>query len=222
MKKIVKLIFILFLTVISYSNTKDSMKNNESDIIMIRDDSNVDTKKGDKSKLYVVSASTDTKFAKDYINVKNLNFNGEKYRLAWSSVADKGYLQEYLLKGTNFDNYEKMLTIIATKIDASAYEFAISLNKSLEGKYNFIKNYEIVGSDDIVIETILENDEYTLYRISKQKNYIITYFFTYRAKITNKEEFEKFTEKIDAKRTTWLKEVFGMKMPKLKITSWVD
>ena len=49
----------------------------------------------------------------DYLNVgKTLKFGKQKYSLAWSShPADNYYIQEWLPKGENFDNYSQMFTV---------------------------------------------------------------------------------------------------------------
>ena len=57
----------------------------------------------------------------DYLNVgKTLKFGKQKYSLAWSShPADNYYIQEWLPKGENFDNYSQMFTPLIRRTDPS-------------------------------------------------------------------------------------------------------
>ena len=101
----------------------------------------------------------------DYLNVgKMLKFGKQKYSLAWSShPADNYYIQEWLPKGENFDNYSQMFTVSLHLSEELTPQIAAQ-NKAAEleerGKNDKICNYQILeNGDEYIVDFLVSESE---------------------------------------------------------------
>ena len=99
---------------------------------------------------------------KEYFSVGNpIEFMDEKFNLAWSShPVDVFYIQEYLTKGENFNNYTKMFTVNIVFCDQSPEQALrdkiIELDK--RKKFDPVTRYQLSKTDDDWFLTFLVSD----------------------------------------------------------------
>lgn len=148
---------------------------------------------------------------------EEIHFNNSVFVLKYSSLSteNKGYVNEYFLKGENRNDWTKMVEILYFPEVANPLKYANSADKAIEGKENdvllkFIENKK----QDKAALSYLENGnvngrnffEYNIYKYEKHPDkgmmvlrYAERYFFISEAEITqignrvreNNDEFLK-------------------------------
>ncbi|MBQ8050347.1 MAG: hypothetical protein IJ197_02065 [Bacteroidaceae bacterium] len=107
----------------------------------------------------------------DYLNVgKTIKFGKQKLSLAWSShPVDYYYIQEWLPKGENFDNYSQMFTL-SLHFSEELTPLIAAQNKAAEleerGKNDKICHYNILeNGDEYIVDFLVSDTENGLVKI---------------------------------------------------------
>lgn len=107
----------------------------------------------------------------DYLNVgKTVKFEKQKFNLAWSShPTDHYYIQEWLPKGENFDNYSQMFTVSLLFSEDLTPLIAVQ-SKAAElderGKNDKICHYNIFeNGDEYILDFLVSETEDGLVKI---------------------------------------------------------
>lgn len=159
-----------------------------------------------------------------------LNFNNEKYELAWSSHPNATYFkQEYLRKSDKLEKYEKMLIVEAIKTTLNSENVSQMKINELANikKVNPIVNFKQVQvanqSDKIISFTISGGNilEWNVYRYQQQQvgneNMIILYAYSYRNYVATKEDVTKFMDYVKNNENKMITTITETKIPKIKI-----
>jgi hypothetical protein len=109
-----------------------------------------------------VSLAVFAKSPVDYLNVEKVKFDGKNFSLAWSSHPnDVYYLQEYLPKGENFDNFVEMFSVCIHLYDNISAAAAVEAKiKELEKRSETDKccHYKVYNKDDEYILDFLVSE----------------------------------------------------------------
>lgn len=167
----------------------------------------------------------------DYLSTgTELNFNNEKYELAWSSHPNTTYFkQEYLRKSDKLEKYEKMLMVEAIKTTLNPENVSQMKINELANikKVNPIVNFKQVQvsnqSDKIISFTISGGNilEWNVYRYQQQQagneNMIILYAYSYRNYVSTKEDVTKFINYVKNNENKMIETITKTNVPKVKI-----
>ena len=168
------------------------------------------------------------------LNVKGpLEFNNTKFHLKWSDVPRDGYyIQEYLPKKENLEDFSQMITIhlfdMGVSIDDALGQKIKELEKRKEN--DPICNYQMIESpdgDEFIIDFLLgesENDEmklveFNIYRykevkVEKGKEAVLIYAYTKRS---YSEDIKGFFSTLKSERQSHLEEMTSIELPKIKL-----
>ena len=168
------------------------------------------------------------------LNVKGpLEFNNTKFHLKWSDIPRDGYyIQEYLPKKENLEDFNQMITIHLFDMGVSIDEALRQKIKELEKRKENdpICNYQMIESPDgneFIIDFLLgenENEEmklveFNIYRYKKVKvengkEAVLVYAYTKRS---YDEDIKDFFSTLKSKRQRHLEEMTSIKIPKIKL-----
>ena len=167
----------------------------------------------------------------DFLSVgKQIEFNGEKYNLEWSSNPSANYYkQEYLRKNdNNLNKYNKMLIIEAIKGDLTVDQDAGAKIKDLENwkKKNPVVNYQKFDNEntnEIMIDFVLSDGayiyEWNVYRYQQQKNikdkFMVLYAYSYRDSLNDNNDLKNFFGYVKENRINMVNKVGNIELPKV-------
>jgi hypothetical protein len=167
----------------------------------------------------------------DFLSVgKQIEFNGEKYNLEWSSNPSANYYkQEYLRKNdNNLNKYNKMLIIEAIKGDLTVDQAAGAKIKDLENwkKKNPVVNYQKFDNEntnEIMIDFVLSDGayiyEWNVYRYQQQKNikdkFMVLYAYSYRDSLNDNNDLKNFFGYVKENRINMVNKVGNIELPKV-------
>jgi len=167
----------------------------------------------------------------DFLSVgEQIEFNGEKYNLEWSSNPSTNYYkQEYLRENdNNLNKYNKMMIIEAIKGDLTIDQAAGAKIQELENwkKENPVVNYQMYdnkNTKEIMIDFVLSDGayiyEWNVYRYQKQKNkkdkYMVLYAYSYRDSLNDNNDLKKFFGHVKENRINMITKVGNIELPKV-------
>jgi len=168
----------------------------------------------------------------DFLSIgEQIEFNGEKYNLEWSSNPSTNYYkQEYLRENdNNLNKYNKMMIIEAIKGDLTVDQAAGVKIQDLENlkKKNPVVNYLRFDNEktkETMIDFVVSDGayiyEWNVYRYQQQKNkkdkYMVLYAYSYRDSLNDNNDLKKFFEHIKENRKDIINKVGNLKLPKVK------
>jgi hypothetical protein len=168
----------------------------------------------------------------DFLSIgEQIEFDGEKYNLKWSSNPSTNYYkQEYLRESdNNLNNYHKMMIIEAIKGDLTVDQAAGVKIQELENwkKKNPVVNYLKFDNKDTketMIDFVVSDGayiyEWNLYRYQQQKNkkdkYMVLYAYSYRDSLNDNNDLKEFFGHIKENRINMINKIGKLDLPKVK------
>jgi hypothetical protein len=166
----------------------------------------------------------------DYLSVgKQLNFNGAKYDLKWSSHPSENYYkQEYLKQGEELGSYHNMILVETIEGNLKVKDALNTKASELETrkKWDFVANYQVYenknkpteGIIDFVVSDTMTIYEWNLYRYQMQKGAMILFAYSYRDSLNDDNDLKKFFGHIKEKREDMINKLQSYSIPEVKIS----
>ena len=166
----------------------------------------------------------------DYLSVgKQLNFNGAKYDLKWSSHPSENYYkQEYLKQGEELGSYHNMILVEAIEGNLKVKDALNTKASELETrkKWDFVANYQVYenknkpieGIIDFVVSDTMTTYEWNLYRYQMQKGAMVLFAYSYRDSLNDDNDLKKFFGYIKEKREDMINKLQSYSIPEVKIS----
>lgn len=166
----------------------------------------------------------------DYLSVgKQLNFNGSKYDLKWSSHPSENYYkQEYLKQGEELGSYHNMILVEAIEGNLKVKDALKTKASELETrkKWDFVANYQVYenknkpkeGIIDFVVSDTMTTYEWNLYRYQMQNGAMVLFAYSYRDSLNDDNDLKKFFGHIKGKREDMINKLQSYSIPEVKIS----
>ena len=166
----------------------------------------------------------------DYLSVgKQLNFNGAKYDLKWSShLSENYYKQEYLKQGEELGSYHNMILVEAIEGNLKVKDALNTKVSELETrkKWDFVTNYQVYenknkpteGIIDFVLSDTMTTYEWNLYRYQMQKGAMVLFAYSYRDSLNDDNDLKKFFGHIKKNREDMINKLQSYSIPEVKIS----
>ena len=170
----------------------------------------------------------------NYLSVEGpLRFNKTNFNLKWTDKPnEKYYIQEYLPKGENLNDFNQMLTIHLFDTDIKLKDAVSQKIKELDKrkKTDAVCNYQVTESPDgkeFIVDFLLgesKDDEMTIvefniyhYRqieLGKKHKAIAVYAYSKRS---YGDDITEFFKTLKDERTTHLNEMIPLQKPSIKL-----